>query len=267
MTYPYPREAGSFLFIDGGVYPYVTKTDRLLEDSKVSLPGGDVIEVSDLLDQLNLTRFRQQKFVPVVGYGSNAAPSQLSRKFAKEILETSVVIPVMKGWIDDYDVVWTPFFTSYGAMPSTIFPASGVRAELWLNWMPESILERMDATEGVGHYYVRTTLSEASFGFDGPNPERLELYVSCFGALEAQGTIQSLSAVPAEGRKTPEIDSSAALSLVQPTVAPQSSMLEMLRDTVSSPARRSRYTEALAPFRRFAESGPFSESACAHAGN
>lgn len=268
LTYPYPREDGSYLFIDGGVYPYVQVTDNLLGDSTVALPGGAVVKVTDLLTDMNLSDHAKATLVPVVGYGSNPAPSQLSRKFAKEILEESVVIPVMKGWIEGYDVVWTPFFTGYGALPSTLYPAPGVRADIWVNWLTEADVKRMDATEHLSsNWYVRADLSDAPYGFDGPLPKPMQLYVSCFGALEVDGKIQALASVPAQGRTGPAIDSVAALSIVQPTVAPDASVVGMVQQVVSDPDTRAAYTKALAPFRTFKEKGQFSKDACANGAN
>ena len=37
----------------------------------------------------------------------------------------SAVIPVMKGRLTGYDVVWTPVFVEYGAMPATLTPSPG----------------------------------------------------------------------------------------------------------------------------------------------
>ncbi|MEM9224606.1 MAG: hypothetical protein AAGB11_19720 [Pseudomonadota bacterium] len=263
LTYPYPREPGSYLFIDGGVYPYANATENLLGDSTVYLPGGKTIKVSDLLAAMGLEDRMNLDLVPVAGYGSNPAPSQLSRKFAKEILDRSVVMPVMKGWIDEHDVVWTPFFTSYGALPSTIYPSPGVRADIWVNWMTEPLVRRMDESERLsGGRYQRVDLSEASYDFDGPNPEQLQLYVSCFGALKVDGKIHPLSAVPAEGRKTAAMDVVEVLGVVQPVVAPDLSVLEMIHQAVSNPDQRRLYTSALAPFRTFREEGEFSKIDC-----
>ena len=49
LTYPFPRLAGSYLFVDGAAYPYLRVTDHLLGDSTVQLPDRSEIAVGDLL--------------------------------------------------------------------------------------------------------------------------------------------------------------------------------------------------------------------------
>ncbi|MEM6583533.1 MAG: hypothetical protein AAF699_19805, partial [Pseudomonadota bacterium] len=185
LTYPYPRESGSFLFIDGASYPYTKITGDLLGDSEVRLPGDITLKVSDLLEKLGLEELKNQRLHAVVGYGSNPAPSQLSRKYAADIGTRGIVMPVIKGSIEDYDVVWTPLFVQYGSMPSTLFPSPGTKTDIWINWMTTDQRERADQTERLSeNWYTRTTLSPEAVEFAGPNPDMLEVYISCYGALD-----------------------------------------------------------------------------------
>ncbi len=120
FTYPFPREAGSYLFVNGVAFPFVKVTDRLLHDSIVRLPDSTTMRVGDLLATFGLETAADRQLIPVIGYGSNASPDQLTRKFVSANFPGSAVIPVMKGRLKDYDVVWTPLFVGYGAMPATI---------------------------------------------------------------------------------------------------------------------------------------------------
>jgi hypothetical protein len=199
FTYPFAREPDSYLFLDGVVYPYAEVTDDLLGDSRVLLPDGSTITVHRLLRAFGLEAEAFEPQTPVIGYGSNASPAQLTRKFIVEDFAGIPVIPVMKGTIEDYDVVFAPHFVSYGAMPATMVPMPGTDAEIWVNWLDDAELAQMNESEGAGGLYAFGDLS-AEWDDAGPDPDTMKVYVDCFGGLEIDGQLLALSAVPATGR-------------------------------------------------------------------
>jgi len=159
-------------------------TEDLVGDSTVLLPDGSAIAAGALLEKLGLNRARQAQLRPVIGYGSNPAPSQLARKFSPDRFDGDVIIPVMKGKLKDYDVVWTPVFVSCGALPATITPSAGTTVDVWVTWLDDRPTRVMDATEHADTteypLYVVTTLEGADFEFDGPDLAGFSIYVSCF---------------------------------------------------------------------------------------
>lgn len=56
-----------------------------------------------------------EKLTPVLAVGSNAAPTQLARKFPAEMFPDGVVIPVLRCVLPDFDVVYAPLISSYGS--------------------------------------------------------------------------------------------------------------------------------------------------------
>ena len=56
-----------------------------------------------------------EKLTPVLAVGSNAAPTQLARKFPAELFPDGVVIPVLRCVLPDFDVVYAPLISSYGS--------------------------------------------------------------------------------------------------------------------------------------------------------
>ncbi len=245
FTYPFPREPGSYLFIDGDAYPYLQVSDNLLGDSTVRLPDGSAIAVKDLLAALDLADLVDEPLLPTVGYGSNPAPSQLARKFRRQSIASSAVIPVMKGRLTGYDVVWTPVFVEYGAMPATLTPSPGTDVDIWVTWLTEPLVEHMSETEHVGDFYAFAELTGVDYAFDGPDPKALEVYLSCFGALTMAGETLAVAAVPALQRRFRPIDSPTALDSVRPTLDWQGSVLELLYANVSAPAERAARTGKL----------------------
>ena len=55
FTYPFAREPGSYLFLNGVPYPYVEMTERLLDDSVIRLPDATEMSVRALLSIFGLS--------------------------------------------------------------------------------------------------------------------------------------------------------------------------------------------------------------------
>ncbi len=60
---------------------------------------------------------RGEKLTLVLAVGSNAAPTQLARKFKLGCVPHGVVIPVLRCVLLNFDVVYAPAITSYGSCP------------------------------------------------------------------------------------------------------------------------------------------------------
>lgn len=254
LTYPFPRLPGSYLFVDGAAYPYLRVTDHLLGDSTVELPDRSEIAVSDLLRALGLADLIDEPLEPAIGYGSNPAPSQLRRKYARQSVGGNAVIPVMKGRISDYDVVWTPVFVDYGSMPATLTPSPGTQADIWITWLPKDLVEPMSDSEHVAEgLYAFAELTDADYAFDGPDPKPLKVYISCFGALTVGGETLAVASVPALQRRFRPADSSEALEAIMPIIGWQESVLQLLYANVSAPEERAKRSDKLRPLGKIVE--------------
>ena len=245
FTYPFLREAGSYLFVNGVAYPYAEMTGRLLDDSAVRMPDSTTMRVRDLLAAYGLATEGGKELVPVLGYGSNASPDQLVRKFVATDFPGSAVIPVMKGRLKDYDIAWSPLFVAYGAMPATIIPSPGTEVEVWVTWLNRAAVERMDASEGSGGLYASGILRDAQLELDGPRPREVRVYVSCYGALRVNGAILALAAVPATGRTSRPVDAATAIRAVFPALHWQGSVFDLLLENVTSEPVRNDHTKKI----------------------
>jgi hypothetical protein len=242
FTYPFAREPGSYLFVNGVAYPYVKTTEKLLDDSVIRLPDATEMSVRALLSAFGLESQIDRTLAPVIGYGSDPSLAQLQRKFLKSGFHGPAVIPVVKGRLRDYDIVWSPFFVSYGAMPSTIVPSSGTDVEIWVTWLEKDAVRRMNQSEGVGELYAFGWLRDVQFALDGPDPKQMLVYVSCYGALTVGGSMLALDAVPATNRSARAVDSAAALRVVLPTLGWHGSVFDLLYANVTSPSGRAERT-------------------------
>jgi hypothetical protein len=257
FTYPFTREPGSYLFVNGVPYPYLEVTENLLDDSVIRLPDATEMSVRALLSAFGLEPQINRLLTPVIGYGSDPSPAQLERKFSNSGFHGPAVIPVMKGRLRDYDIVWSPFFVSYGAMPSTIAPSPGTEVEIWVTWLDEDAVHRMNQSEGVGGLYAIGWLRDIQFELDGPHPKEMLVYVSCHGALTVGGSVLALDAVPATNRTARPVDSAGALRTVLPTLGWRGSVFELLYANVISPSARAEHTRKIKDLGTFTQDPHF----------
>ncbi|NQW11178.1 MAG: hypothetical protein HQ481_15040 [Alphaproteobacteria bacterium] len=166
LGYPYPAHPAEYLFRDGRAEPLATDYP---------------------LDGLT----------PVIAVGSNRAPDQLARKYAG----WDVTIPVTRHRAHDVDVVYAAHMASYGAIPATLAASPGTVVELWITWLDEAALARMDATEAVGVNYDRFRVSIAFEHDERPVPASVLLYVARRGLLRLDEQPIALAAIPAEHRR------------------------------------------------------------------
>ena len=255
FTYPFERPAGSYLYVNAGVYPYVTITDTLLGDSTVRLPDNNVIAAKTLLETMGLGHKVNGKLFPIIGYGSNPAPTQIARKFVARDFDDDVVVPVMKGYLKDYDVVWTPVFVDYGSMPATITPSPGSVAEVWVTWLDDKAKTIMDGTEHANPaarpLYVKTTLKGSDYEFDGPDPKDMTIYISCFGPLFIEGRTYAVSSIRTVGRTFLPATASEAIEAVLPILGWNGGVLSLLYSNIVSAEKRAERSALLEPYGTF----------------
>jgi hypothetical protein len=247
LTYPYPREPGSYLFVDGTAYPYVSLGHQSLFDATVR-SGRKVLTARSLLERLGLGAQAAVARTPVIAYGSNANVDALKRKFVTPQFSSPAVIPVVEGRLDGFDVSWAPHFAFNGALPATIVPSQGTSVSVWVTWLDSAQLTRMNATEEVGELYSYGMLTGAGLDVQGPDVTRAGLYVDCFGALRIDGGLLAVAAVPARDRRFEAADSRQALRRVAPVVGWHGSAFALVLDNVRSPRlsdERSRALELL----------------------
>lgn len=166
LGYPYPAHEHDFLFRDGSAHTLA--------------PGH-----------------RLDGLTPVIAVGSNRAPQQLARKFAG----MDVAIPVTRLRARDVDVVYAAHLAGYGAVPATLAASPGTVVELWVTWLDDAALARMDATEAVGVNYDRLTVTLEWEKADRPGPERALIYTARRGLLRLDRDRVALAMIPAEARR------------------------------------------------------------------
>lgn len=176
---------------------------------------------------------------PVLALGSNAAPTQLRRKF----VGLEGYIPVSRAVVFDHVVVYSAHLTRYGALPATLFEYPGGFTFVAITWLDEAQLARMHETEALGVNYDYVELSDIRLEHDGELPEadaanRIGTYVSRHGPLRHGGLPIRLAETASSGCPLPALTQPAALRFAHRRVAPGLPFATFLERIVSDDAFR-----------------------------
>ena len=191
MPWSLPEDPAALLAL-GRDYPYAAPAQSyLFRDGRVEMPDGDAWATVDFADR-----------TAVLAHGSNRSPDQLARKFMDPAYRGDTAVPVVYGWLADYDVVYAAHVARYGAVTSTLFHAPGVQARVGVTWLAAEQLAYMHETERMNYSYGR--LPPGSFRPEaGPAPASLYAYIGNHGPFLLDGRPIGLAAVEAEGRPWP----------------------------------------------------------------
>lgn len=245
LDYPFvnDRQANSYLFVSGGVYPFVS-VQQDLGSATVRVPGEtQAIPVSRLLKLLKEPA-NNQKRTPVIAYGSNPAPWVLADKFTRlygdnKEYKGSMVIPVTKATLRDYDITWLARFTGAGGLPAAISAAPGTEVEVWLTWLDADQLAWMNASEEIGKsegMYSLNRMPKHHLRTTGYGLDRDPLvYVSCHGALRApNGKAVAIAQIPAPKRTLPAKTTADTLAYTASLLSFNGTGFELIADTIAT---------------------------------
>ncbi len=153
--------------------------------------------------------------VPVLALGSNAAPSQLARKFPR----LDAPIPVARAVLQDHAVVYSAHFSKYGSLPASLTRLEGALAYVFVTWLTPTQLLRMHETEGVGDRYdYRETELPITVEEVGALP-RVGVYLGRAGPLQVAGRPVRIAEVPTIRCPLPALTQPAALRLAHRRLA------------------------------------------------
>lgn len=214
-AYPFAAPRRSYLFVDGATRPL---------DRCPDLAGR----------------------IAVIACGSNRAPAQLARKFARH---PNTVIPVEQATLADFDVVYSAHITQYGSIPATLIPSPGTRVTLALTWLSERQLAIMHETEAPGESYDYVRLERLALMTEGGIAlAGAAVYRSRHGALIDDGAPVALTAFAAHGRRFRARDQIAVQRLVHDRLAPGAaagSLDRFILESIEDGALRRRRIAAL----------------------
>jgi hypothetical protein len=242
--YPFPAAERSCLVVAGTAYPVVRLGDKGFADATLRAGDEDVTTEAVLHHHGCRERPVLEERVAVLAYGSNAAPEQLARKFAR--FGSDVAIPLVRGRLVGVDVVYAPHVARYGAIPATLAPSPATSVSIALLHLTAAQVKRMHETELSAGNYVYGELSGASWTSEiGAAPARMTAYVAVHGALGLTGAPLALEAVRAEGRSLAAMAKVAVLALARDRLAPGMDLDDFIDDMVRVAHVRAARTRAL----------------------
>jgi hypothetical protein len=146
-------------------YPFDPPPDSYVLEGREPRPVRD----GDLRDDLH----------PVLAYGSNSSTRALLRKFGGDLH-----LPVLKGELEDFEVVYSSHLSAYGSVPVTLHQAPGARIQTFVTLVTDDQLVRLAETE---FNYAIHRLEGMRFSSPEIDVESPISFVSRHGALGIEG--------------------------------------------------------------------------------
>lgn len=183
---------------------------------------------------------------PVLAFGSNQSPERLRQKFGDR---DGHVIPVERGRLQDFDVVYSAHITSYGAVPAMLQVSDGASVELAVTWLDDRQLEIMHHSEIRAANYFFAALDDVTLLLSGEEVHTTAFaYVGTRGHLEHdEGGAIALAAVPCEGRRYRSMSTAEALEIIRKRHAADDGPDDFIHAMVADAERRAAIQEVLAP--------------------
>ncbi len=161
--------------------------------------------------------------IPVLAAGSNQSHEQLHRKFGHV---AGCTIPVWRGRLHDFDVVYAAKLTGYGSVPATFQYSPGTSVVVFVQWLTSDQLARMHETEA-GYDYDRLAGIQVTLDRGGAVTEA-HAYTSATGCLAHEGAPVALAEIAAENRRFREAAQPDMLALVRDRLAPCAALDEFI---------------------------------------
>jgi hypothetical protein len=181
LRYPWSRPGRSYLLRDG---------ETVLLDELEAAERGEVLE-------------RHRGRAPLIAFGSNAAPRNLTIKLAHHPEPEDREVLVLAGELRDLDVVACAAVSVYGAMPATLAASPGTSVDASLLLVTATQLTTL--TWGEMPYRLGR-LRGAPFtvedGIEGLEIRSPLAFVSRWGAFAPEGVPAPLAAIPGRDRRT-----------------------------------------------------------------
>ena len=192
-------------------------------------PSGPFVQLGhQTLSPAEIEIDREER-IPVLAYGSNAAPKVLSRKLALSD-QPVLVVPAR---LRDFDVVYSAHISPYGAIPATLQRSPGTEVRVHVIYMTPAQIGVISATEP---NYEPELLEGIDCQLeDGEELSEVSAYVSRHGCLLADNSELALAAIAASGRTLPAIAEPEAMELVRSWLCPDIDLETFVLANVTDP--------------------------------
>jgi hypothetical protein len=221
----------------------VSDREKIVEratDYPYEIPDRSFVQTGDETRALS-GELRLESRIPVLAFGSNAAPEVLVRKFG--MTDDSDQVPVLRARLRDFDIVYSAHISAYGSVPAAIQLSPGTTVSTYVTYLTPEQLTAMSRTEP---NYTLVQLDPVSCELEtGVELNSVASYLSRHGCLAVDGGEVALAAVDAEGRRFPEWDEEEAIEHARRLLAPGLGLEEFIAGSVESRELAGRRTAAL----------------------
>jgi hypothetical protein len=228
LAYPFEPPRHSYVLAGRETLPLLDPGTVLLDDEPTPL--------AEACERLGVSDPGEERHA-VLAYGSNGSPAALLRKFARSDEEAArLVIPVLCGRLEGFDVVYSSHLSAYGSVPATIHRAPGVVVDSFVTLLTGPQVVRLMETEF--NYEVRV-LRRAPFRARHGDRDDLIAFVSRHGALGIDGAPVPLAAIRRSG-EPPELAPRSepdVLTRVRDHLDPAADLREFIVENVRNPRR------------------------------
>ncbi len=243
--YPYAAPRTSFALVGGREYA-ISLTGGAhgaldLSGARARDPeSGRELPLADLPD---LDPESLAARVPVLAYGANRTPEALERKRSLPGFPTDSAIVVLRARLRDLDVVYSAHLSAYGSVGATLQRSPGTSAEVSVTLLTEPQLAALGETEP---NYTLEELRDVDLELEGGGRlDRFHSYVSRHGCLVLDGAEAALAAIPARGRRFPELTQSEVLAAVATRLGRRGALDEFILENVADPELAAERTRQL----------------------
>lgn len=197
LGYPYAIPTSSYALVDGAVAE--------LEAAEVGLPER----------------------IPLLAYGSNAAPDVLARKLAA----APDPIPAIRTVLRDFDVVYSAHVSRYGSVPATLRRSPGTEARAFVLYLTSEQLRLVSATEP--NYELASFDRPSCTLEEGDAPAEPSIFVSRHGCLLLDGQEIALAETEACHRRFPALAQREVLERIRDLLSPDRDLASFVEACVS----------------------------------
>ncbi len=212
-------------------YPYAVPASSFL------LAGDELRAATDLDPGDRLAPGR----MPLLAYGSNAAPEVLMRKLGTATRRAPVL--ALRATLADHDVVYSAHISRYGSIPATLHPNPGTELPVFVLYLDPDQARAIAATEP---NYEPTRLRGIACKLDaGGEMSDLEAYRSRHGCLLLESREVALTEVAAAGRTLPAMTQPQVQERLRSYLAPDSTLEQFVVENATDRELAQRRTELL----------------------
>ncbi|MCW7080290.1 MAG: hypothetical protein OCU16_04250 [Candidatus Methanospirare jalkutatii] len=233
-NYPFDIPNYSYVFINGNAFKLVKFNLHSLMDSIIQVnEGRQKLRRYLHLKKIDLSLDFPDCF-PVLAYGSNASFMQLQEKFSN--FNDHVVIPVIKAYLFDFDVVYSAHYSPYGSIPATLQYSPKTVVKTFVAYLTKPQLDHLHETE---KNYCFGKLFNIQLVLENNAVLReIFAYLSLHNCLYINGTHIALSAINAKNRIFPQMNEVEVLTLVRDIIEKDKDLDTFILENIRNPKIR-----------------------------